>query len=236
MSRRLIIGDIHGCFDELRALLDLAGLGIGDEIIALGDIVDRGPASPAVLDFFHSQPNAKSLMGNHERKHVRSFRGELKPALSQVITRSQLGETRYPAECGFVASFPRFLELPDALLLHGFLEPGIPLDQQRDTVVIGTLSGEFYLRKKYTKPWYELYNGAKPLIVGHHDYLGTGQPLIYKNLVFCIDTGCCHGKALTGLVLPEFRIISVPSRRDYWAEVSVAFLDAHPDIRHKKDE
>jgi len=81
---RLLIGDIHGCYDELQALLDLAGLSGDDEIIALGDIVDRGPATPQVLEFFQTQPNARSLMGNHERKHLRSFRGETKAARSHL--------------------------------------------------------------------------------------------------------------------------------------------------------
>lgn len=231
MRKRLIIGDIHGCFDEFQALLDLAGLGPDDEIIALGDFVDRGPATPQVLDFFRSHSNARSVMGNHERKHVRAFRGELKPALSQVISRSQLGEIRYPSDCEFMASLPRSIELPDALLVHGFMESGIPLDQQRDTVVIGTLSGEKHLERHYDRPWYELYDGGKPLIVGHHDYLGAGQPLVWKDRVFCIDTGCCHGNALTGLLLPDFQILSVPSRKDYWAEISATFLAANPQLQ-----
>ncbi|MBI3973318.1 MAG: metallophosphoesterase [Chloroflexi bacterium] len=85
--RRLIIGDIHGCDAEVHDLLDKAALSSGDEIIALGDFLDRGTASPAVFDFFQQTPNARSIMGNHERKHVQPFRGELAPALSQRITR-----------------------------------------------------------------------------------------------------------------------------------------------------
>mgnify|MGYP006212485299 CR=1 FL=1 len=46
----LVIGDIHGCYDELLALLDKAALGADDEIIAIGDMVDRGPKSAQVLD------------------------------------------------------------------------------------------------------------------------------------------------------------------------------------------
>jgi serine/threonine protein phosphatase 1 len=76
-TRLLIVGDIHGCYTELCDLLDLAGLSAGDEIIAIGDIVDRGPESQRVLDYFRREPNARSLMGNHERKHVRLFAGEL---------------------------------------------------------------------------------------------------------------------------------------------------------------
>lgn len=217
--KRLIIGDIHGCYTELQELLDKVGLSADDEIIAIGDIVDRGPDSPNVLNFFRTHPNARSLMGNHERKHVRSFRGETKPAFSQLITRRQFGEAYYPEAVAYMETFPRFLELPEAILVHGFFEPKVPLVEQRDAVIIGILKGEFYLKKHYERPWYELYDGDKPIIVGHHDYLSTGEPFIYGDRVFCIDTGCCHGRALTGLVLPDFLIVSVPSRKDYWTEI-----------------
>jgi len=199
--KRLIIGDIHGCYAELQHLLDRAGLSAEDEIIALGDIVDRGPDSPRVLDFFQKQPRARSLMGNHERKHVRSFYGEISPARSQRITRLQLGEAAYPEAVKFMLSFSRGLELPEAILVHGFWEPGRSLAEQLDTVAVGTMSGEHHLRRSYPEPWYAGYDGEKPLIVGHHDYLQNGQPLVYQDQVFGLDTGCCTGGALTGLIL-----------------------------------
>jgi serine/threonine protein phosphatase 1 len=46
MQKTLVIGDIHGCSIELQALLDKAGLGDGDAVIGIGDIVDRGPETP----------------------------------------------------------------------------------------------------------------------------------------------------------------------------------------------
>ena len=91
--RRLIIGDINGCYVELLELLDRAALSAEDEIIALGDIVDRGPDSPRVLEFFRApasprpHPRARSIQGNHERKHLHSFAGEIPAAGSQQITR-----------------------------------------------------------------------------------------------------------------------------------------------------
>jgi len=51
MPRCLVIGDIHGCYAELLDLLDRAGLGTGDWILAVGDVLDRGPDSQQVLDF-----------------------------------------------------------------------------------------------------------------------------------------------------------------------------------------
>ncbi|MDQ3700726.1 MAG: metallophosphoesterase, partial [Chloroflexota bacterium] len=221
--RRLIIGDIHGCDVELWDLLDAAALASGDEIIALGDILDRGPASPAVFDFFTHTPGARSLQGNHERKHARSFHGELTPALSQRIARWQFGEERYLSVCAALDGFPTRLTLEEALLVHGFFEPGVPLEDQRETVVVGTLSGEGYLRQRYGRPWYELYDDDRPIVVGHRDYLGTGEPFVYQDRVYGVDTACYRGGRLTGLLLPEFRFVSVAARADHWSEVRAAY-------------
>jgi serine/threonine protein phosphatase 1 len=212
----LIIGDIHGCYEELQQLLDKASLCKDDEIIAIGDIVDRGPDTPKVLEFFHTNSNARSIMGNHERKHVRSHRGEIPLSLSQVISRIQLGNA-YEQAIGYMASLPYFLELPEAILVHGYLEPSVPLDKQREQVLAGTLSGAHYLATRYdNRPWYERYDGEKPVIVGHHHYLGNHAPLIYKDKVYGIDTDCCRGGALTGLLLPNFKLFSILSSKNHW--------------------
>lgn len=226
--KRLIIGDIQGCYTEFQALLDKAGVGSDDAIIALGDMVDRGPDSPGVLAFFMTRANAQSLMGNHERKHVRSFRGEIPPALSQRITRWQCGEAQYPAVVAYMATLPRFLELPEAILVHACFEPHVPLAQQHEAVMVGGRRGEEYLKQRYNAPWYELYDGQKPIIVGYRDYAGTGKPFVYRDRVFGIDTRCCFGGALTGILLPDFRLISVPSRKDYWTEMKHRYAHLRP--------
>lgn len=216
--RQLIIGDIHGCMDELRDLLDKAGLADDDDIIAIGDLVDRGPDSPGALSFFRTTPRARSVMGNHERKHVRIWQGRAEAAASQIITRHQIGEADYPAAVSFMDSLPRFLKLPAALLIHGFWEPGLPLDAQRESALVGTLTAENDLRQRGLWPWYERYDGDLPLVVGHRDYSdGQMKPFVYNDRVYCIDTRCVYGGALTGLLLPDFRLISVPSRGDHWA-------------------
>ncbi len=214
----LVIGDIHGCYDELQALLDKTGLTEGDAIVSVGDCVDRGPETPVVLDFFQKTPNAFLIMGNHERKHVRAGRHEIKLAQSQKISKIQFGET-YPDALAFMDTLPLYLDLPDALVVHGYFEPGLVLSQQRSTVLCGTMGGDKHLRAAYDRPWYELYEGEKPLLVGHHNYLGTDQPFVYRDRVFGLDTDCVTGRALTGLLLPSFRFSSVPSRANHWAQV-----------------
>jgi len=220
--RTIVIGDIHGCHAELRDLLDRVGPTTGERIVAIGDIVDRGPDSGEVLAFFRDHPDATSIMGNHERKHVRSARGEIMPALSQRIVETQLGES-YPDWVAFMSTFPAFIELPDAILVHGFFEPGVALAEQRETVLIGTLTGERHMETHHPRPWYDHCRPPKPLVIGHHDYLRTGEPLIREGRIYGLDTGCCTGGRLTALILPGFEIVSVRSRYDYWADQRAAY-------------
>jgi serine/threonine protein phosphatase 1 len=223
--RYFIIGDIHGCYAELQDLLAKAALNSDDQIISIGDMVDRGLDSASVIEFFRDTPNAESIMGNHERKHVRWFDDQVEPAASQIITRKQITEDIYPEVIGYMSDLPHYIDLPDALLVHGFYEPGVPLEDQRETVIVGTLSGEDYLRKRWSWPWYERYDGTKPLIMGHRDYTEKMQVLNYKDRVWGIDTRCVYGGSLTGLMLPGFDIISVPSRGDHWADLQRQYAD-----------
>lgn len=71
MAKQWIIPDIHGCFKTLQALfVDLIKPTAEDQIFFLGDYIDRGPDSKAVIDFImnlqKSLPNVVALMGNHE--------------------------------------------------------------------------------------------------------------------------------------------------------------------------
>ena len=69
MSRHLAIGDIHGCNTALETLIEFVGLRSDDTIVFLGDYVDRGPDSAAVLDFvidLMKTHNVIPLRGNHE--------------------------------------------------------------------------------------------------------------------------------------------------------------------------
>lgn len=215
--RRLIIGDIHGCREELLELLDRAGPSGDDEIISIGDLVDRGPDSPGVVEFVRTAPRVRAVMGNHEHKHLKIARGRSEPSFSQAHARDQFTPDGYAAALAFFAGLPLYLDLPEAVLIHGCFEPGKPLSEQRPETLLGTMAGEAHLSRHFPAPWYELYDGQKPVIAGHHDYSKAGKPLVINDCVFLIDTGCCYGQALTGLILPEFRFVSVPARRNYWA-------------------
>lgn len=222
--RTLIIGDIHGCYEELQSLIALAEIGPQDQIIAIGDLIDRGPMPLQVLEYFQNTPNARTIRGNHEEKHLRVADGDVQPALSQLITRWQLGDS-YAAALDYMKGMPLYIELPEVLLVHGYFEPEVPLKQQQRRVLLGTVSGESYLKDAYPTVWFERYTGDKPIIVGHRDYSQSEKPFIYNDRVWGLDTRCVYGGALTGLLLPEWRLLRVPARTNHWSRLRATYSE-----------
>lgn len=237
--RHIIIGDIHGCYAELMDLLQKVGPGDSDRIVSVGDMVNRGPATEKVLRFFRDEPNATAVLGNHEWEHIEAWfaRESLPPA--HAAARERLGAD-YGEWIDWLTTLPAHLELPEALIVHGMLEPGMTVAAQQESVMLGTAAGEKYMRLRYPGLWYEHYLQAahqhslqsqvsahsqptacgssepKPLIVGHHDYLRTGEPLVREGRLYAIDTGCVRGGRLTALVLPELQVVSVPAHSHHW--------------------
>jgi serine/threonine protein phosphatase 1 len=212
----LIIGDIHACHAELLALLDRAGCSDDEVIVSVGDLVDRGPEPGAVLDFFRARPNRLAICGNHERKHIRNVL-----SYSQQVTREQLGE-RYADDVAWMAKLPYHLETDDVRIVHFGHFPGVALDEVPEDVRAGTTSGEGRLRERYgDRPWWELYDDAVPIVFGHAVF--TPEPLVVRDRVFGIDTGACHGHRLTGLLVPQMRLVSVPAREDHWKRMRTAW-------------
>lgn len=212
MSRHIIIGDIHGCYQELLQLLELVGLADDDIVVSVGDLVDRGPDSPQVLRYFADRVKAGRavvLMGNHERKHVRQVF-----SYSQEITRLQFGAD-YTAAVEWMSHLPYSYETPEFIAVHAALAPQLPLSAQKQEVLAGTVSGEKELQAQLGGAfWHQVYAGPKPVVFGHH-VVGR-EPLCERGLVYGLDTGACHGGRLTALVVPGFSLHSVPALADHW--------------------
>lgn len=213
-GRTIVVGDIHGCLAELHALLAKLEFGPDDLLVSAGDFVDRGPDSLGVWEFLRDTPNATAIMGNHERKHVRGGLGR-----AQEFVKLQMGR-RYEEFRTWAADLPYFLELPEAIVVHGGLEDGVPLEQQDEQILSATLSGSKRLAKKYGRTyWPERYTGTKPVVFGHH--IVGEEPRVFEGeraRVYAIDTGACHGDYLSALVLPDFTLHRVKASADHWAE------------------
>ncbi|GAA1041188.1 hypothetical protein GCM10009557_64340 [Virgisporangium ochraceum] len=212
MGRTIIVGDIHGCYAELRELLAKVALRPDDLLISVGDLVDRGPSSGEVVGLFRERPNSVVVMGNHERKHVRGIF-----SYAQEITRLQLGD-RYAETVDWMRTLPYYFENEQVRVVHAAMVSGVPLAGQNPSVLCGSTSGERELAALFPHGhWHDHYTDAQPVVFGHHV---TGrEPLVRDGRVFGLDTGACHGWNLTALSLPDFTIHAVAAHADHWSVV-----------------
>ncbi len=198
--RTLIIGDIHGCFTELSELIDIFNPKKNDRIVALGDVINKGPDSLNCLDLLQNL-NAKVLMGNHEYWFLKYFQSSsmewcFSPDLKEV-SKSQLS---------YLKSFSYYLETDAYIAVHAGFYPNISLAENE----VETLTNLRYIDKK---PWCESYHGQKRVFFGHFAKLG----LKFGNNYCCLDSGCVYGKYLSGYILEEEKLIQVKAKKQYQA-------------------
>jgi hypothetical protein len=218
MERTLVVGDVHGCVDELRDLMKAAGFHRGDRLVLAGDLVAKGPDSHAVLQLLREE-RGLAVLGNHDAHALKARRNpqdrDLKPE------RRQLLDTLSAADWDQLEALPLFVRLgperdgeADTAVVHAGAVPGVPLDKQEREHLI-TLrsiksSGEPSKRIEGT-PWAALWQGPERLVFGHDAVRGLQQYPMATGL----DTGCVYGGRLTGLLLPERRLLSVPAHHAY---------------------
>ncbi|MFN8052781.1 MAG: polynucleotide kinase-phosphatase [Acidimicrobiales bacterium] len=234
-----VIGDVHGCLDELVDLLMTLGYEVntdrtsahhpeGRTAVFVGDLVDRGPAVAGVLRLVMTmveQGDALCVPGNHEIKLVRALNGR-NVTLSHGLAESIEQLKNEPPE--FVDSARQFM---DRLVSHAVLDEGrlvvahAGLREEmhnrtsgvvRSFSLFGDTTGEtdeYGFPVRY--PWAEEYRGTAAVVYGH-----TPVPeAVWLNNTICVDTGCVFGGKLTALRWPERDTVSVPALREYWEPV-----------------
>lgn len=237
-----IIGDIHGCFDELMQLLTKLGYAVegtqitpppGRKAIFLGDLVDRGPKIPQVLRLVMGMVAAETafcIPGNHDVKLMRALQGRNVQQTHGLADSLQQLEAE-PAE--FRQAVSEFIQ---DLVSHYVLDQGRLVVAHagmketmagrasaavRDFALYGETTGEtdeFGLPVRYN--WAVEYRGSATVVYGHTP---VPEPE-WLNRTINIDTGCVFGGALTALRYPEKELVSVPARRVY-AEPARPFLE-----------
>jgi len=148
MKRIFAVGDIHGCRDQLRALIALLDIDRNrDALVLIGDYIDRGPDSKGVLDFIlelkRELKDVVCLRGNHEEMFLDFMREGKTGALfldnggRETLSSYGLKPTaeglavRLPeAHLQFLQALPLYFETEDFLFIHAGLRPGIPLARQ----------------------------------------------------------------------------------------------------------
>ncbi len=220
MQRTIVVGDVHGCLDELRDLLSACGHTGSDRLVLAGDLVVKGPDSRGVVQLAREN-RALAVLGNHDAHALRArdqaAAGEagLKPERQQVV------DTLAPADWRYLETLPLFLRLgpeeegaPDTAVVHAGAVPGIALERQsrEHLTALRSIKRDGAPSKRIEgTPWAALWTGPERLVFGHDAVRGLQQHPMATGL----DTGCVYGGRLTALLLPERRLVSVPARRVY---------------------
>jgi len=211
MGRTIVIGDIHGCFDELTDLLELCALQADDRVVAVGDLIVKGAKSREVLDLFIDDQRFSSVVGNHDRALRQYWRGEpirLTRAQQKTCAELEDGRERY---ANYLRGLPYFIDLRSHLVVHAGVRPGVQLKHQMasDLTELRTMGANPYRRKGV--PWYRVYGGRKTVLFGHWP---AKEPRRAPHAIG-LDTGCVYGGHLSAFIVESNQLLSVPARRAY---------------------
>lgn len=196
--RRFVIGDIHGCSKALRSLIAEIRPQPSDELIFLGDYVDRGPDSRDVVDQLvelHDRCRLVALRGNHEIMLMGVALGGLDGSMwltsgGQATVNSYGGSLdKIPAKhLAFFQELRPYYETSDSIFVHASYDFSRPMSQQGDAALYWT-----HLAPPIPPP----HQSGKRVYVGHTPQ-GGGDVLDLGHLV-CVDTYCFGGGYLTAL-------------------------------------
>jgi serine/threonine protein phosphatase 1 len=211
MNRTIVVGDIHGCFDELMELLEKVNFGTDDRVVAVGDLVTKGPKNREVLELFMTDARFSTVIGNHDLALRRKWNGEkikLKP--SQKTTHKELKANK-ETYAGFLNRMPFTIDLDTHLVVHAGLRPNVELFSQttEDMTLLRTLGKD---RESHDgTPWYDVYAGDKVVLFGHWP---APEPRRGKKAIG-LDTGCVYGYNLTAYIIETDELVSVRAKRVY---------------------
>ena len=214
MSTKIFaVGDIHGSFDKLEAMMDVLpwDRDAGDLLLFIGDYVDRGPRSRDVVELLvqlkRAGGNFSFLKGNHE-KMLLDFYVEQKDQMLYVANggaetiasyvEGAIGRKAFvlPEDhLEFLLSLKLYHETEDYIFVHAGLRDGIPLPEQNEEDLL-------WIREEFI---YSAYDWNKRVIFGH---TALETPFVTPGKIG-IDTGAVYGNKLTAVELPAMKFYQV---------------------------
>ena len=254
-----IIGDVHGCFDELVSLLEHLGYQItqpsgergaddglsafhpeGRRAVFVGDLVDRGPGVVGVLKLVMSMAAdgaALCVAGNHESKLVRKLKGR------NVQVSHGLAESLEQLELESPEFRQRATQFMDSLISHYVLDGG------NLVVAHAGMKEEYQGRASARVRDFCLYGettgetdewglpvradwaaGYRGKATVVYGHTPVAEPQ-WLNRTINVDTGCVFGGRLTALRYPENELVSVPAARVYYEPVRPLVGDRQEEPR-----
>ena len=232
-----VIGDVHGCYDELCDMLEKLGYSVdrgghdagppeGRRAAFVGDLCDRGPDSIGALRLVMNMAgkgDAYCVIGNHDAAVLKKLCG-LEPELPHHGLDETLAQLGGESD-GFVAEVKAFLS--GLASHHVFFDGGLVVAHAGlsekyhgrtgakvlEFCLYGDISGEVDDKGRYVhRPWEDEYRGRAAVIYGH-----LPKPEVKEtNNTWCIDTGCVYGGKLTCMRYPEMEIVQVNAARVYY--------------------
>jgi len=236
-----IIGDVHGCYDELRELLIKLGYQFDQEhedsedlihanhpqgrrVIFVGDITDRGPRNKDCLRLVMgmcAQDSARMVVGNHDYKLLHYLKGrKISLVHGLEITVAELNNCsqdfkRQVADFIYDVRSHLWLDGGNLVVAHAGLKEsmhGRGSGEVRNFAMFGETDGAV---DEFDLPirleWAKEYRGDAAVVFGH-----TPVPEAqWLNNTMCLDTGCVFGGKLTALQWPEKNIFEVSALREY---------------------
>jgi serine/threonine protein phosphatase 1 len=186
-----VVGDPHGCRDELDQLCEELELTETDLLVFVGDLVRKGPDSKGVVDLVRESPNMLTVRGNNEEKLLRGDKSL--PELTDD-------------DLDWIASLHVVISLPDTLVVHGGIDPRKPhedhdvddLQNVRSMVPGGSYDPPY---------WFEQYTGPERVFFGH---TVLERPIIREHAVG-LDTGCVYGGELTAYDWRTDELTAIPA-------------------------
>ncbi|OQP61251.1 polynucleotide kinase-phosphatase [Niastella vici] len=256
-----IIGDVHGCYDELVDLINELGYenieGLyqhpaGRKLVFVGDLVDRGPDTPGVLRLVMNQVNAGlgyCVPGNHDAKLLKWMNGKnvtIAHGLQESIDQLAMETPEFRAQVkqftdGLISHY--VFDDGNLVVAHAGLREemhGRGSGAVREFCLYGETTGEideFGLPVRYN--WAAEYKGKAMVVYGHTP---VPEPQ-WLNRTIDIDTGCVFGGKLTALRYPEKELVSVPAAKEYKvskrplikAETVLSLQQQHDDVLDLED-
>lgn len=202
MARLIAIGDVHGEITLLLRLIAALKLQPEDELVLLGDYIDRGEDSKATVEYLMElakRPNTKLLMGNHEQMlfdaiddpdgdaaHLWLYHGGSKTSADY--------DGYVPVEHEqFLRSLPLWYRSGRFVFVHAGLHPHRPILPQLAVPDPDVMLWE----RDHLKPGEKAWEDGLTVVCGH---TVVPHPIVTPSLV-CLDTGACHGGGLTAIDL-----------------------------------
>jgi hypothetical protein len=204
----LFVGDVHGCADELAAMLAQAA---GANVVLVGDLFLKGP-DPAGVWALIRDHGMVSVLGNHDDRLLEVVGGASDHRGARTCIETL--DASDPGWLPWLRGCPLFREAAGFTVVHAALHPSGDLDRTtRDTA----LNLRRWPDDQRGQPfWWKVYEGARHVVFGHDARRGfvridrDGAPHLLG-----LDTGCVYGGQLSGWLVEEQRLLQVPAKRVY---------------------